>query len=257
MSSSDKTDHGLEIVTLLNAPGQGAVPQVTGGSQQSGAEKTFLKGEPKGTGTAQIMIGLFIFTACIITWSKASLTLQIHFQLCEGILYIISGALCVHAEKTPLPSVFKTTLGFNIVSALTATMAIINYCFGFIPDLSHPSCFEPCSMLSEFDPEYTECKNKNHYWMMGNGMTVVLLIFSVLELSLTISTSVFGFRAVCKNSPRQQSWSPVTWPTSRLCSPTTSLFRPLRHSTAPETALVLPPPPTAFCMVRNILHIQP
>ncbi|XP_066577721.1 membrane-spanning 4-domains subfamily A member 4D isoform X2 [Amia ocellicauda] len=102
MSSSVTTADGLVINTNVYPQGQGAfvsnAPQsqstAAGGSQSqhSRGVKTFLKGEPKAMGAAQIMLGLFNFFTGLIA------VLAIEYRV------VLLAVLCWYAVSSEYPN---------------------------------------------------------------------------------------------------------------------------------------------------------
>ncbi|XP_066577708.1 membrane-spanning 4-domains subfamily A member 4D isoform X2 [Amia ocellicauda] len=218
MSSSVTTADGLVINTNVYPQGQGAfvsnAPQsqstAAGGSQSqhSRGVKTFLKGEPKAMGAAQIMIGLFsVFTGLIAALSIEYRVVLLTVLCWCAISYLFSGAVCVHAERAPRLSVVKAALALNIFSAVSAVISVIVFCFQF--ESEYPNC-------TYGDPiyDYYECRGMQSQRNILNGLVGLMIALSALELCIAVTASAFGCQAIFQDKPLamvvQQPQAPMT-----------------------------------------------
>nr|XP_055054197.1 membrane-spanning 4-domains subfamily A member 15-like [Misgurnus anguillicaudatus] len=88
----------------------------------------FLKVQPKSLGTVQIMIGVVTLMIGIVFINKIDhfmLTVISGINFWGSFIYIIAGSLSVVAENKLNSCVVKASLGMNVISAVTAGVAII------------------------------------------------------------------------------------------------------------------------------------
>ncbi|KAM7109525.1 membrane-spanning 4-domains subfamily A member 15-like isoform 2-T2 [Ciconia maguari] len=97
-----------------------------------------------------------------------------------GRRFIISGCLSIGAEKSPTECAVKGSQTMNIISAIFALLGIV----AFIVDLNlnglYRSGFDYYSYL---------------VLLAGNGISIVLLIFTILEFCIAVATANFWCRA--------------------------------------------------------------
>ncbi|XP_062433265.1 membrane-spanning 4-domains subfamily A member 12-like isoform X3 [Rhea pennata] len=97
-----------------------------------------------------------------------------------GNSFIISGCLSIGAEKSPTECAVKGSQTMNVISAIFALLGIV----AFIIDLNlnglYRSSFDYYSYL---------------IMLAGNGISIVLLIFTILEFCIAVATANFWCRA--------------------------------------------------------------
>uniref|UniRef100_A0A8C1VHS3 Uncharacterized protein n=1 Tax=Cyprinus carpio TaxID=7962 RepID=A0A8C1VHS3_CYPCA len=91
--------------------------------------KEFFKAQPKALGTVQIMIGVMVFLLGILHttnfYKYSAIVVYSGITYWGSFIYIITGSLFVAAQKKLNPCVVKANLGMNVVSAVTAGLAIV------------------------------------------------------------------------------------------------------------------------------------
>lgn len=97
-----------------------------------------------------------------------------------GVSFIISGCLSIGAEKSPTECAVKGSQATNIISAIFALLGIV----AFIIDLN-------------FNGLYRSSDDYYSYLVLlaGNGISIVLLIFTILEFCIAVATANFWCRA--------------------------------------------------------------
>ncbi|XP_065122892.1 membrane-spanning 4-domains subfamily A member 12-like [Paramisgurnus dabryanus] len=148
----------------------------------------FLKVQPKSLGIVQIMIGV----VTLLTGIVLAINIQ-HFLLTviSGInfwgsfIYISAGSLSVAAENKLHSCVVKASLGMNVVSAITAGVAIILMSIQ-LPLLEYCGYYRVYDMYSCSDIQ-----------VLGRGIVGILLMFSILQFILSICISSFACKATC------------------------------------------------------------
>ncbi|XP_076871947.1 membrane-spanning 4-domains subfamily A member 4A-like [Brachyhypopomus gauderio] len=150
------------------------------GSQPGRFEK-FLKVQPKALGIVQIMIGITTILFGIVTTFYAVVISVISgcVYWCS-VTYIIAGSLTVAAENKRHICLLKGSLGMNVVSAVFSGTAIILFSADFV--------------LLQCDRAYWQCQM---FISRSNGISGVLLLFSLLQFIISICISAFGCRATC------------------------------------------------------------
>ncbi|KAJ8354663.1 hypothetical protein SKAU_G00222300 [Synaphobranchus kaupii] len=188
MASS--TTSGFVVVTQVCPQQSGtAAPAFCTIPQASPVLGQLLKGEPKALGTVQIMIGVMEILLGIIMAVTAdsianSLSLLCGIVFWGSLIYISSGALTVAANNKLNKYLVRGALGMNIFSAIAAGLTIITlsvdlFLLDIIVYYNHP-----CQAWAQ-------------------GMKGVLLVFSILEIIVSICVSAFACRAVCDCSSQK------------------------------------------------------
>ncbi|KAL6455670.1 hypothetical protein MHYP_G00355210 [Metynnis hypsauchen] len=185
--------------------------QTTGNEQQRAAAvagapnftriSAFLKGEPKALGTVQIMIGVMTFLFAIVLTVNIS-TSAAYSGICYwgAFIYISAGSLAVAAENKLHPCVVKGSLGMNVISAITAGIAIVLLSLDLV---FGPINYGPC--YPEYD-HYFECHTALRLFQSrNNGITGVLLFFSLLQFIISICISAFGCKVICNDEVLEQA----------------------------------------------------
>ncbi|KAG9345334.1 hypothetical protein JZ751_009880 [Albula glossodonta] len=114
--------------------------------------------------------------------------------------YISSGALSIASSNQLTPCKVKGALGMNIFSTITAGIAIILLSIDFVLNFRNYYCH---GSSSESYTYYSCKKLQSMVQSSSNGMSGVLLVFSILEFIISIYVSAFACRAVC-DSPSPQ-----------------------------------------------------
>ncbi|XP_053354575.1 membrane-spanning 4-domains subfamily A member 8-like [Clarias gariepinus] len=173
---------GYTIVTQV-------VPSSTAAEQNSSQTQRqlqkFLKGEPKVLGAVQIMIGLLtILFGIVKVVPRCSMSVFSGVVFWGSLFHIIAGSLAVSASNKLNVCVVKATMGLNIFSTIAAGIAIIMLSIDFL--ISHHCYYD----------------NNNNYKYdiaqgLTNGISGVLLVFSLLQFAVSIAVSAFTCKATC------------------------------------------------------------
>ncbi|XP_025062687.1 membrane-spanning 4-domains subfamily A member 12-like [Alligator sinensis] len=142
--------------------------------------ENYLKAEHKALGVVQIMIGLIHIGFGVILAMSCGFSLAgvSGYVFWGGLLFITSGSLSVASEKNPVDCHMKGSLGMNIISAIAAIVGLIL----MIVDVSIRSMPYNASYL---------------LLMSTEGITAMLIIFSILELVVAIRVTHFGYQIFC------------------------------------------------------------
>ncbi|MBN3322299.1 M4A8 protein, partial [Atractosteus spatula] len=183
MASSVTTDNGTVIVTQVYPQSQGSLPAgVPNSSSLSAPLQKFLNGEPKALGAVQITVGLLsIFSGVVMTQENGFFALLTGIPFWGGLMFIASGALSVAAEKKLSFPLLRASLSMNITSTITAGFGIIIYSLDLVLFYHSYSRVSTCVVLS----------------VLHSAIKGILLVFTILEFAITISTSAFTCNAVC------------------------------------------------------------
>ncbi|XP_078509122.1 membrane-spanning 4-domains subfamily A member 4A-like [Lissotriton helveticus] len=161
----------------------------------------FIKGEPKALGVAQILIGLMqIILGIILAISmRAIFTISVivGIPFWAGIFFIISGSLSTAAERNRNICLVKGSLGMNIISSIAAFLGFIFYAidlgicsiYGWFSEGEHGGMYEDHSR-----------RIAQSFVAVVKGIEALLLLLVLVEFCISISTSVFGCKAVCRDS---------------------------------------------------------
>ncbi|XP_042641426.1 uncharacterized protein LOC116961615 isoform X2 [Tyto alba] len=146
--------------------------------------ETLPKGKNRVMGTIQIMTGFMhigfgiVLTTLTNVYTSVFVIGEIPFL--GGVSFIISGCLSIGAEKSPTECAVKGSQTMNVISAIFALLGIV----AFIVDLN-------------LNGLYRSSFNYYSYLVLlaGNGISIVLLIFTILEFCIAVATANFWCRA--------------------------------------------------------------
>ncbi|XP_063292967.1 membrane-spanning 4-domains subfamily A member 4A-like isoform X2 [Pelobates fuscus] len=109
--------------------------------------------------------------------------------------YIISGSLSISAAVKATLGKVRSSLVLNIISSIIAGIAIILLSLAVVSQwyrLHIFTCFYYKSSV--------HCEGNFDLKIVVEGMLALLFIMTVTQLCITISTSVFGCKTVCRTS---------------------------------------------------------
>ncbi|XP_010224695.1 PREDICTED: uncharacterized protein LOC104578817 [Tinamus guttatus] len=165
--------------------------------------------------TIQIMTGFmhigFGVVLTMLTSVYTSFFIIGEIPFLGGVSFIISGCLSIGAEKSPTECAVKGSQTMNVISAIFALLGIV----AFIIDLNlnglYRSSFDSynhiivCHRHSRPGWELKGLSVSSHGVLLtgaspgpelaGNGISIVLLIFTVLEFCIAVATAHFWCRA--------------------------------------------------------------
>ncbi|XP_067897695.1 membrane-spanning 4-domains subfamily A member 8-like isoform X2 [Heterodontus francisci] len=149
------------------------------------------KGRRIALGVAQVMLGLVFITLGIpLILSPESFAAKIGTPWWGGTLFIISGITSIVGEKKPKRSVLRTCAVLNLLSATAALSVSLLFSVDlrmWVPHLVlpiQPTCKPNDLALSE--SQFT--------------LRIILLIFALMELSISTVVATIGWKAVWKCS---------------------------------------------------------
>ncbi|XP_077106379.1 membrane-spanning 4-domains subfamily A member 4A-like [Ranitomeya variabilis] len=163
----------------------------------------FYKGEPEVLGTTQIFTGIFFIAIGIlmsttyrrIYYYHMSIVAHTGLTIWTGMLFIISGSLSVAASVKPTVGKVKSGLVMNIFSSLAAGCGIILTTLDLL--------FRPYYLGSSYCAHYNgdfQCIGAFNPEVILIGVNFFNLMLFLLMFCITISTSVFGCKTVCRSS---------------------------------------------------------
>ncbi|KAM9299305.1 membrane-spanning 4-domains subfamily A member 4A-like [Gastrophryne carolinensis] len=167
----------------------------------------FFQGEPEALGTTQIFIGIFLFTFGLTLtiiyddYGYGSTMLPLVYTgmtYWSGLLYIVSGSLSVAASFKPTLGKVKSSLVLNIISSIAAAFAIIILVItldgsSYSGDI-YCACFRPLNNLNQ------TCHGEFDKKITTDGLLSFMLLLTMLMFCITISTSAFACKTVCRTS---------------------------------------------------------
>ncbi|KAG2463325.1 M4A8 protein, partial [Polypterus senegalus] len=174
-----------QIITPENGPGY-VVPSA---EIQKGAFcqlpkmfHKFLKGEPKPLGAVQIMIGLL--------------------SIALGIILEFYDSIAATAGIAFWPSIMvKAAIAINIISTIFSSIGIIIYVFDLQYSTYNLEDIDGYNYTYNYDYNFnSDGYLENTIQSTGEGLKVVLLIFTVLELWVSLITAIVGYNAACGNT---------------------------------------------------------
>ncbi|KAK9394602.1 membrane-spanning 4-domains subfamily A member 15-like [Crotalus adamanteus] len=159
--------------------------------------KKFYQGEPLALGIAQIFIGMIgiIFGMLIDIVNKRDIFyLIVWMPYWSGILYIISGSLAVAAARNPRMPLVQSMLAMNVLSTVAAGLGLASLFVTF----ALPYLYSLNLYCGTFENEIKEKCNQIENF--GNGIPIILTVFTALEFCITISVASFGCKMLCRNT---------------------------------------------------------
>ncbi|KAM7165204.1 membrane-spanning 4-domains subfamily A member 15-like [Macrochelys suwanniensis] len=148
--------------------------------RQMGMTERFLKAQSKTLGAIQVLTGLihigFGGVSGFFIGHYICISFFGGYPFWGGLSFVVSGSLSVSAENHQNTCLGRGSLGMNITSAIFSAIGIILLLTELIINTSGYS--------------YS-------YSGAAKGNTVMLLLFTILEFSITISTSYFACQAIC------------------------------------------------------------
>ncbi|XP_040284744.1 membrane-spanning 4-domains subfamily A member 4A-like isoform X1 [Bufo bufo] len=184
---------------------------------------TFYHGEPEVLGAIQIFVGLisisFGIIFSILCEPKCPYIQNIIFTrvlLWSGALYVVSGSLSLATSIKPTIFKVKSSLVMTMISIAAASFAILMMTTIFPSPLYFPSSEWYCAY---YKPN-TECVGIFNPQVCLAGIIILLFLLTILIFCITISTSVFACRTVCRSSYNEMSV--VIYQSTSLNAPVTA-----------------------------------
>ncbi|XP_008288741.1 transmembrane protein 176B-like [Stegastes partitus] len=162
-------------------------------------------------GTLQIMVGLLNLGLGAIFLSSHSspwwLMGHLKFPFWLGALFIVFGIMCILSEKYPSPCLVILTVVLNLAGGAFALTAIVLYSM----NIAHVDLWWYCDRDDDYwyERHHTTTPSpardflrercleaKELSLMLLRGMNGILIILSVLELCVVISSAVLGIKAL-------------------------------------------------------------
>ncbi|XP_077095552.1 membrane-spanning 4-domains subfamily A member 4A-like [Siphateles boraxobius] len=168
------------------------------GQEARGAYHKFLKAQPEALGTVQIMTGVMVFLFGIVrttdVYNFPAVSLFSGITYWGSLVNISAGALSVAAQNKLNPCVVKSSLVMNVLSAVTAGLAIL-----LIPmDIglgSETMKYQSCPKTYDRTEDVMCLKfERNDLGILG-----ILLVFSILQFIISICISAFACKATSNN----------------------------------------------------------
>ncbi|XP_036916493.1 membrane-spanning 4-domains subfamily A member 5 [Sturnira hondurensis] len=146
----------------------------------------------KISGAMQILLGLMNFSFGVIfvftfvdPYPRFPFIFVTGYPFWSSILFVNSGACLIALERRGTESLIKMSRTMNCFSVLAAIFGILLLAFGFIVDQNY---------LCGYSGEVSPCKAVNILFL---GILIVLMVFSILELLITMSFLVLSKQFDC------------------------------------------------------------
>ncbi|XP_067284442.1 membrane-spanning 4-domains subfamily A member 4A-like [Pseudorasbora parva] len=197
------TDKSTVVIQVNPQVAQNAVIDTDGhqvrGAYRNTALTEFFKAQPKALGTVQIMIGVVCFLFGIIRTNILDHIPAIEISginFWGSLIYISAGSLSVAARNKLHPCVVKASLGMNVISAITAGIAIVLMSFEISGSVYYGCYYDYNNYSREYNSHYSNtremCLKFKGYDL---GISGILLVFSVLQFIISICISGFACKA--------------------------------------------------------------
>ncbi|XP_069596803.1 membrane-spanning 4-domains subfamily A member 4A-like isoform X1 [Ranitomeya imitator] len=162
----------------------------------------FYSGEPEVLGTTQIFTGIVLISFDIMMMIVGSVFGALFYTgvpIWAGILFIISGSLSVAASVKPTVGKVTSSLVMHIITSLAAAGGIVISSIEFILVSQRNSSVLYWTYCAYYKSD-TECLGAFYgldvyYGFLSLNMTLFMLMFCI-----SISTSVFACKTVCRSS---------------------------------------------------------
>ncbi|KAL0992667.1 hypothetical protein UPYG_G00096480 [Umbra pygmaea] len=124
-----------------------------------------------------------------------------------AIIYIIAGSLTVAADNQLSVCLVKGSMGMNVVATIISLTGIIlyivdaagiSYCNYSSNPFTQYNTYNPFTNPSPSPDAQIILSKCQKYWMRSQGISGVLVIFSLLEFIVSICASSFACKAVCQ-----------------------------------------------------------
>ncbi|KAG1960244.1 membrane-spanning 4-domains subfamily A member 12-like [Pimephales promelas] len=197
------TDKATVVIQVNPQVAQNAVicddGQQSRGVYPNTALTGFFKAQPKALGTVQIMIGVVCFLFGIVNTFHSNryryIIIISGIPFWGSLIYISAGSLCIAAQNKLNLCVVKASLGMNVISAMTAGIAIVLMCIEIVlSSLDYSRCYSR-NYGRGYSHDYSDpeeiCLNVKYYL----GISGVLLVFSILQFIISICISGFACKA--------------------------------------------------------------
>ncbi|XP_052423770.1 membrane-spanning 4-domains subfamily A member 12-like isoform X2 [Carassius gibelio] len=157
--------------------------QQTGGAYHNTALSAFIRAQPKALGTVQIMTGVMIFLFGIVRNIdydyRHPISVFYGITYWGSLIYISAGSLSVSAQNKLHLCVVKGSLIMNVISAITAAIAIVQMSIEIHYLLMYRCRYDYSCTLKRTDL----------------GIIGILLVFSILQFIISIFISGFACKA--------------------------------------------------------------
>ncbi|XP_020500131.2 membrane-spanning 4-domains subfamily A member 6C [Labrus bergylta] len=171
-------------------------------------------------GALQIMIGLLNIGLAAILCSGSGSRWQMDeskFPFWMGGLFILFGVVSIVSEKRPSPCLVILNVILNLSGVVFSIAAIVLYSI----NIAHIWLWWMCENHHYYDydynrhtsttlsPDQTKClEAKEITLMLLRSINAVLIVLSVLEFCVVISSAVLGIKALCFIQKREKNKSP-------------------------------------------------
>ncbi|XP_066462270.1 membrane-spanning 4-domains subfamily A member 4A-like isoform X2 [Eleutherodactylus coqui] len=200
----------------------------------------FYSGEPDVLGTTQIFVGILLLSigiVLLIVESKIDppgVVTVTGAPIWSGILFIISGSLSISASRKPTVGKVTASLVMNIFSSLAAACGVILFAIDLSIQRSYGTRYQWWTYCASYhnDPQ---CLGAFTPWPAGIGLVSNIILLYMLMLCISISTSVFACRTVCRTSFEETTV--VIYQTTTVNVPDTTRDVPPDYSAAATSDL--------------------
>ncbi|XP_032886890.1 membrane-spanning 4-domains subfamily A member 15-like [Amblyraja radiata] len=145
-------------------------------------KQNFPRGQRKSLGVAQLMLGIFFVSFGVpLFQSRMSIAATIAIPWWGGGLFMVSGAISIYAERKLNSITLRCSAVFNLLSAATSFCTFVLLTVDlrtWVPRIHQSYTGKPQLLEAHF------------------SMRVILILFALLELSISITVAVIGWNKV-------------------------------------------------------------
>ncbi|XP_066462279.1 membrane-spanning 4-domains subfamily A member 4A-like [Eleutherodactylus coqui] len=161
----------------------------------------FYSGEPEVLGTTQIFVGILLLSISMVLIVESTLTgpkdvTVTGLPIWSAILFIISGSLSVSASRKPTAGKVTASLVMNIFSSLAAACGVI---ISAIDIQSYVLPYQRWTFCAYYNND-PQCLGEFDPLTARRGLVSYVLLLFLLMLCISLSTSVFACKTVCRTS---------------------------------------------------------
>ncbi|XP_069804238.1 membrane-spanning 4-domains subfamily A member 4D-like [Dendropsophus ebraccatus] len=188
----------------------------------------FYRGEPEVLGTTQIFSGMVLISLgipIILASLRNYFFLMMYsgIPLWSGILYITSGSLSVAASVKPTKGKITASLVMNILSSISAVFGVVVMAMDlFLIDVLYYRTLR-YFFCAQYNSDF-QCIGEFKPLPVYVTVMVFMLLLFMMMMFITISTSVFACKTVCRSS---NVTGVVVYQASAMKEPVTTINVPI------------------------------
>ncbi|XP_036414829.1 transmembrane protein 176B-like [Colossoma macropomum] len=171
-------------------------------------------------GTLQILVGLMnVGFGCIFRNMGSYFSVLWDGCFWLGAVFIAAGIVCILAEKFPSSCLLSFTVLVNLVSAALAFTATVFYSIdlAWLPqrydcnqrDYGYGYGYYEATPSPQKKAQMENCERNQHIFkMVYGGLDILMIVLSLLQICVTISSCVLILKTLCKKKTEDEMEDP-------------------------------------------------